>query len=602
MKNKTRHFKSGSQRGVAMAIALLLLVNLGVLEVAFIAGTIQGAKMAAIEKARSRSFYGAQAGAEAALKMVDKLINNYLQTTILSANPSGVVTDAKAKVNAADGVGWLVNAVRADTNNDGLQELVLALDGDQALYTFDEATNTTDYDHGIDGVNYNYKITFSEKADPVAVGTDKWDFSYVFRIQSNGDVGSLSSQIDVMGDFTVRLQKDNFAKFALCTDSQNSPQGNRVWFTSRTNFYGPVHTNDVLNFAFNPGGTFQKLVTQVEARARFYDDGNEVLLNNDHNGVEDVPVFEDGFNRGVLEASMLMGSSENAMIQEATNGSVYNNNGVYLPATSNGKTLTGGIYVRGDCAITMSVNAQDEAVYSIVQSAGRKDITVNAATNKTTVTDYTVFPVTVRSYTGTPIGVSKSGSIVYVTGAITDFKGTVQKDTEITVASHGNLVITDDVRYFVYTPGVGVPGTAGYIPPTAENPDPNGPDPDNLLGLVSWAGAVHVASTAPSDIDIHATVMATSANNNAGYFQADAWNSGNLKGTATLLGGVITYDYGAFGQFNSQSGQATSGYARNFVYDERMLQGKSPPYYPSLSTFIAFTNDITDKLVWQGMK
>jgi hypothetical protein len=31
------------------------------------------------------------------------------------------------------------------------------------------------------------------------------------------------------------------------------------------------------------------------------------------------------------------------------------------------------------------------------------------------------------------------------------------------------------------------------------------------------------------------------------------------------------------------------------------MQGKAPPYYPSLSTFIAFTNDITDKLVWQGM-
>jgi hypothetical protein len=123
----------------------------------------------------------------------------------------------------------------------------------------------------------------------------------------------------------------------------------------------------------------------------------------------------------------------------------------------------------------------------------------------------------------------------------------------------------------------------------------------NLLGIVSWGGAVHVASSAPNNIDIHGTVMATSEDNNAGFFQADAWNSGSVKGTATLLGGVISYDYGAFGQFNSQTGNPSSGYARNFVYDKRMMQGKSPPYYPSLSTFIAFTNDITDKLVWQGM-
>jgi hypothetical protein len=67
-----------------------------------------------------------------------------------------------------------------------------------------------------------------------------------------------------------------------------------------------------------------------------------------------------------------------------------------------------------------------------------------------------------------------------------------------------------------------------------------------------------------------------------------------------MLGGTITDKYGAFGQMD-QSGNPIHGYGRNFVYDERMLQGKSPPYYPTLTTFIAFTNDISDKLVWQGM-
>jgi hypothetical protein len=292
------------------------------------------------------------------------------------------------------------------------------------------------------------------------------------------------------------------------------------------------------------------------------------------------------------------------MIQEATNGKTYSSNGVYLPTTTtNGSTLAAGIYVKGDCSITMSVNAQDQAVYSIVQGgpSTRRDITVDPVRNTTTLTNYSSSPATVKTYTGTPIGVSKAGTLIYASGAVTAFQGTVQKDTEITVASRGNLTITDHVRYEVYTPGVGTPGTSGYVPPSADNPDPNGSAPDNLLGIVSWAGAVHVAGTAPSNIDIHGTVMATSQDNNAGFFQADAWNSGNVKGTATLLGGVISYDYGAFGQFNSQTGSQSSGYARNFVYDKRMMQGKAPPYYPSLSTFIAFTNDITDKLVWQGM-
>ena len=589
-----------------MAIALLLVVNLGILEGAFVAGTIQAAKTTALEKIRSRTFYAAQAGAQAALKKVDKFINGYLQTTIKNASPSGIVTDAKARVNSGDGIGWLVNAVSVDSNNDGVRELILALDGDQALYSFDATTGTEDYTFKLDNVNYNYKITFTEKADPVAVGLDKWDFAYIFRIESNGVTGSMSSQVVVTGDFTVRLQKDNFAKFALYTNSQDSPNGARVWFTGRTLFYGPVHTNDLFNFAYNPSGTFQMLVTQVQAMARFMDGGSETLMNSDHNGTEDVPVFKDGFNRGVPLISGPAGTTENAMITEATNGSTYSNAGVYLPTTSNGKTLTAGIYVKGDCSITMSVNAQDQAVYSIHQTASngstiRKDITVDpSGGGQTTLTDYSQSPVKTYSYIGTPVGVSKAGTIVYVTGAVVAFEGIVQKDTEITVASHGNLTISNNVKYAVYTPGVGTPGTEGYVPPAADNPDPNGAAPNNLLGLVSWAGAVHIAQSAPYNIEIHATIMATSTANNAGYFQADSWDNGSARGFATLLGGLITNDYGAFGQMNS-NGDYVHGYGRNFVYDQRMMQSKSPPYYPSLSTFIAFTNDITDKLVWQGM-
>ena len=30
-----------------------------------------------------------------------------------------------------------------------------------------------------------------------------------------------------------------------------------------------------------------------------------------------------------------------------------------------------------------------------------------------------------------------------------------------------------------------------------------------------------------------------------------------------------------------------------------MLIEKPPPYFPSMQKYIAFTNDITDKIVWQ---
>ena len=51
--------------------------------------------------------------------------------------------------------------------------------------------------------------------------------------------------------------------------------------------------------------------------------------------------------------------------------------------------------------------------------------------------------------------------------------------------------------------------------------------------------------------------------------------------------------------FNGTTGDLVHGYGRNFVYDSRMQLGSAPPYFPSLNTFTAFTNELTDKLTWQ---
>ncbi|MBF0331399.1 MAG: DUF4900 domain-containing protein [Candidatus Omnitrophica bacterium] len=561
------HFR---QRGVAMVLALMIVVNLGILEAAFISRTISGIQMSAVEKEHTKALYATIGGSNLALKMVNTLINGYLQTTILSASPSGVASDAKARVNSGDGIGWLVNAVRLNNT------AVLTLNGEEASYAASGS---------VGGVPYAYTITFTEKSDPVTITADKWDFPFAFRIECTGTQGTLKNKIATSGDFTVRVQKDNFAKFALYTNFQETPGGLQVWFTNRAAFYGPVHTNDRFNFAYNPAGTFGGLVTQAQSTARFYNNNNPVLSNNNANGNIDVPVFQNGFNRGVTPITLTAATAESAMVTEAKNNNNYNNNGIYLPA--NGNALSGGIYVKGDSTISLSVNAQDNAVYTITQGASTRVVTVNAAANQTTL--YNSAANTTTTYTGVPTGASKAGTLIYVNGNITSLAGTVQRDTELTVASSNDITITNNIRYSDYSPGSGTPGNANYVPPSASAAT-------NLLGIVSWNGDVNIANTAPDNIDIHGTIMAQS-----GVFQVDSYDNGDIKGVATLLGGVITNDYGAFGQFNSTTGATVSGYGRNFIYDERMQAGSAPPYFPSLATFIAFTNDITDKLVWQGM-
>ena len=107
---------------------------------------------------------------------------------------------------------------------------------------------------------------------------------------------------------------------------------------------------------------------------------------------------------------------------------------------------------------------------------------------------------------------------------------------------------------------------------------------------------MRIGTSAPDNVNVHTTILSQD-----GIFQVDSYNdtARGPRGTATVLGGVITNNYGAFGLFNGSTGQQTAGYGRNFVYDERMQTGSAPPYFPTLDTFIAFTNDIADTLVWQ---
>ncbi|MBF0385250.1 MAG: hypothetical protein HQL27_05205, partial [Candidatus Omnitrophica bacterium] len=240
---------------------------------------------------------------------------------------------------------------------------------------------------------------------------------------------------------------------------------------------------------------------------------------------------------------------------------------------------------------TMAV-VSNNAQYTIQQGADTYIITVNRGDEVITTDDQTIvqkagFPPT--TYDGLPDGIENSGTILFVDGRIDSLGGTVQNKTNLTISSESDMVIQSHLYYENYTPEAGIPGETGYVPPTAEGTD-------NMLGLVAWSGNVRIGTSAPNNINIHATVLSSN-----GIFSVDNHEDQGRgpRGTATLLGGATTNQYGAFGLFNGLTGQQLSGYGRNFNYDQRMLIGNSPPYFPTLNTFIAYTGDITDKLVWQ---
>lgn len=555
-----------SKRGTVLVVTLMVVTVLFMIGASFILRAVNEWYTAQREKRIAESFTVAEGGAAEAIDKIDDLINTYMLNTINMTNPQTVGNKAKQYVNSHDALGFLVLYVKNGST------ALLTRSGSQATYSEPSTAMGTG--------TFTYNITITQKSNPITVATDTWDFSYIYQIRAQGRSGGMLSQLSLLGDFTVRVQRDNFARYALFTDHHGLPSGTTVWFTDKTQFFGPLHTNERYSFYKDP--TFDGTVTQHLTTAQFYNQGDSFTADADSNPPDDVPVFNSTYTRGVSEIVLESSVQKSDLYTQACGGSCPSSNGVYV--ANNGSTVTGGIYVNGSSSIVLEKDSSGNAKYTVTQGSTTKFITVDITNNQTKVQTQGGSTVT---YTGLPDGVDDVGTIIYVNGSVSSLKGTVQKDTELTVSAADDIVVTDNLVYEEYTPASGTPGTSDYVPPNAV-------DKTNLLGLVAWGGDVRIADTAPANINLHGVVMARN-----GVFQADDYDTRAPAGDVTLLGGVITQFYGAFGTFNGTTGAQVSGYGRNFVYDDRTALGKAPPYFPSMKTFIAFTNDITDKVAYR---
>lgn len=557
-----------NKQGAALAISLMIVVVIVVVSTIYVFRAVHEKTMSNLELRTVRAQYTLESGANQGLQKLDELINTNLLNAVNATDPSVLSSQAASYVSANNSIGFLIAYTKSGTT------ALLTANSSEAVYT----GTLTSFDSG----TYRYTIRIAAKGNPVTQSAGVWDFPYYYRIQTTAAQGAVNRKVTLNGDFTVRVQRDNFARYALFTNAQTMSNGTNVWFTDITNFAGPLFTNGTYNFARNPGGTFLGSVKQTGATARFYNNGTPVLLNSDHNGTLDVPNFTEGFTRSASSITMPTSSQESSMANEAAGNNSYGSNGIYVPAS--GSNLSGGIYVRGDATISLGTEGTNTSVITINQGATSRVIKVNKTTNQTTVTTQANVTTT---YTGVPDGVSNVGQVIYVNGNITSIGGTVQKDSQITIASKNDIVIQNNILYEEYTPSSGTVGQADYVPPSAEGTT-------NLMGLLSWQGNVRIGTSAPNNVVIHSTLMAKQ-----GMLTVDSYSSGSGRGIATILGGGISNYYGVFGTVVFSTGAQVSGYGRNFSYDGRLETEMTPPYFPTMNTFIAFTNDINDKKFWQ---
>lgn len=336
------------------------------------------------------------------------------------------------------------------------------------------------------------------------------------------------------------------------------------------NVSGPVHTNGEFNFALTPSGTFTGPVTSVSGTADYYNHGAPTHLDADHNADIDVPTFGGGFNRGVANIPLPSTTTADRQREAAlglSQGGDHSTYGAGVHLGTAGGAMTGGIYVNGNARISLSAAGGNRAVHTLTQGGTTWTVTVNYSSNQTTIQQGNN---PASTYSGVPNG------MVSCDGQIESLSGTVQADTQITVAATGDVQITNNLTYENYTGGT----------------SPNAEGTTNLMGIISWNGDVRISNAAPNDISVHATVMTPN-----GELRVDGYDTGSPRGIATLLGGVIENTYGAFGTF-AESGQRT-GYGRNFVYDTRMGRGIAPPFFPTIGTVTSMVSGLNDRPNWQ---
>lgn len=426
--------------------------------------------------------------------------------------------------------------------------------------------------------------------------TQEYSLPYVMVVAASE--GTARRTLTVNGEYRFTVGNGSFARYALLTDRhQQSSNSANIYFTSRTLFNGPVHTNG--NFAFSGEPWFGGAVSS--------------------SGVKDTG-YKGGFFAGTRGTafrtpSQLNPPSYSTTQPEFTNGVSWDAPEIPFPTNSNDQLAAAqqaGLFIDSSNSTVVLSTGVGEAA-SVMAGQRYQGITVTAGG---TTTEYRVLEDTINGGPGPllrkvagvwtpvlnnlvpPTPITRFNGVIYGNGGIASLKGPARVPAGstnpnsappalasfagITVVSNSDIRITGDLKY-TDNPCDGAlsRNSNGTINVPNCSSDPLAQK--NVLGIYSSGGAVRIGAgnsnsslNVPTDVQIHATIMADDTVEVENYRTVAC-----SLGTAYILGGVIQRDYGAFGTFSGSS--CSSGLGRSFTYDQRMLNGLAPPFFPTTS-------------------
>jgi len=411
-------------------------------------------------------------------------------------------------------------------------------------------------------------------------------FLKTYRILSTGTCNGVSRTVEIV------VKQATFGKYAYFTDKETSSGGGAIWWNSSDKIDGPVHSNNSNGTNFNID--YSAWANNNPRRPIFLD--QVTAAGSTINYTPSRPTNETTFQKVFLNGSNgytlgvprinLPPSTDTQKAAAWGSGSGYpsGTSGVYLKTGTSG-TTGGGIFIQGDCTITLSVDASNNQIVTIKQGSNTTVVTLNINNNTSSVTG----PVG----NGSPTSANSIGNgVIYCTGNITGLSGTIADNKVVngeiarasawTIATDTNaskdITITGDLVYKT-RPDKTQPASAAC----------------NLsagtLGLVGQDIKIADAGVASPNNhpnrEIDAVMLAGSASVN-GSISVNNYNDNKGTGTLKVIGGLIQSTRGIVASLSG--GVVQSGYAKNYIYDPR-LANTPPPFYPTTGCY--------DRLSWK---
>ncbi len=462
--------------------------------------------------------------------------------------------------------------------------------------------------------------------------TQSYTLPYVMVV--SGTEGSAQRTLTLSGQYNFDVGNGSFARYALFTDSEQVASGSYNYLTGSYLFDGPVHTNG--NFAFY-GNQYDKATPGTGQPYFFGKVGSAGVNDRGRPGAYFWP-SNGGGGPSFRTPSQLATPSYGGTTPNFQKGVDWQAPYIPLPTNATDQVAgakSNGLYINGSVA-SIQLFAGDDAGNTLVQDPQTKAWQPSAGSNATvyqyikvcaTATSCDLYRSYVDPATGNKVlelqqnngswkyQVSPFNGVIYAKGNVDSFSGPARPSgasdastTPPAIASFSQLDlvtaldvrVTGDLKYqdpvcdgaLRRDPASGTP-----IRPTCQS-DPAAVQ--NVLGIyASGQGGGSPTCTfppgtgangkgnvcfgysfsdpslrAPRNLEVDASIMA------ANKVDMEQWAYAPVRGTLSILGGVITKYDGVFGVFSASNGAQLNGVLPRFTYDPRFDNGLAPPLFP----------------------